>query len=148
MNVIFGGHVYPCSLSAPMSCCHPRASARVLVHLMCPMPRPLWLANNFIYIYIYVWKLEVGCKLCPWSWSLFFKTAMLWDFFSFWATWTWLWQASTKLETRCHDKSSWIPWIPGASFTNVNPSMDKSLHPLWKIGWDYLSIPKFLGIDK
>ena len=38
---------------------------------------------------------------------------------------------------------------------NFNPSMDKQLHPLWSVGWNYLSIPKLqrcnrwsLGMDK
>ena len=38
---------------------------------------------------------------------------------------------------------------------NVNPSMDKQLHPLQTVGWKYLSIPKLqwlhrwsLGMDE
>ena len=35
--------------------------------------------------------------------------------------------------------------IPGAlllTWFNLNPSMDKQLHPLLSVGWNYFSIPK------
>ena len=31
------------------------------------------------------------------------------------------------------------------TWNNLNPSMDKKLHPLQNVGWNYLSIQNFIG---
>ena len=48
-----------------------------------------------------------------------------------------------------------IPGGPLLTWFNFNPSVDKYLHPLWSVGWNYLPIPKrqqcnhwSLGMDK
>ena len=54
-----------------------------------------------------------------------------------------------RVETGGHQCPLLITWF------NFNPSMDKELHPLQRVGWNYLSIPKLqrlhrwsLGMDK
>ena len=42
-----------------------------------------------------------------------------------------------------------VMWVQGPlllTWFNFNPSMDKYLHSLWYVGWNYLSIPKLNGV--
>ena len=54
------------------------------------------------------------------------------------------------------DSMDWTDtYAKSAEMSNLNPNMDKWLNPLWKVGWNNLSIPKHqqfnrwsLGMDK
>ena len=69
----------------------------------------------------------------------------------------WVTATHNNVRTVCKPISMYI-WSSGTPFikkVNFNPGMDKWLHPLWCVEWNYLSIPKpqrlhrwGLGMDK